>query len=72
MKAMKGKITISREFCKGCEICVSFCPQKAISLSTDLNSNGYLTAVFRESEECTGCAVCATVCPEAAIEVYRG
>ena len=71
MIEMKGKISISREFCKGCEICISFCPQKVISLSTELNSNGYLTAVFRDGDECTGCAVCATVCPEAAIEVYR-
>ena len=68
---MKGKITISREFCKGCEICVSFCPQKILSLSKELNSSGYLTAVCGKGEECTGCAVCAVVCPEAAIEVYR-
>jgi 2-oxoglutarate ferredoxin oxidoreductase subunit delta len=69
---MKGKITISREYCKGCEICVSFCPKKMISLSAELNNSGYSTAVYSESGECTGCAVCALVCPEAAIEVYRG
>ncbi len=69
---MKGKIVISREFCKGCEICVSFCPAKVISLSSELNSSGYLTAVCTNGEGCTGCAVCATVCPEAAIEVHRG
>jgi 2-oxoglutarate ferredoxin oxidoreductase subunit delta len=72
MACMKGKINISREFCKGCELCMFFCPQKIISLSSELNSNGYLTAVCTNSEGCTGCAVCATVCPEAAIEVYRG
>ncbi|HWU39813.1 MAG TPA: 4Fe-4S binding protein [Candidatus Acidoferrum sp.] len=69
---MKGKITISREYCKGCEICISFCPKKMISLSAELNSNGYATAIAVGGEECTGCAICATVCPEAAIEVYRG
>ena len=68
---MKGKITISSEFCKGCEICISFCPKKMISLSSEMNSNGYSTAVFGKSDGCTGCAICATVCPEAAIEVYR-
>jgi 2-oxoglutarate ferredoxin oxidoreductase subunit delta len=51
---------------------MAFCPPKIISLSSELNSNGYLTAVCTNSEGCTGCAVCATVCPEAAIEVYRG
>jgi len=72
MGKMKGKINISREFCKGCELCMAFCPPKIISLSEELNSSGYLTAVCTDSEECTGCAVCATVCPEAAIEVFRG
>jgi 2-oxoglutarate ferredoxin oxidoreductase subunit delta len=69
---MKGKITISREYCKGCEICISFCPKKTIALSSEMNSNGYLTAVSEKGDECTGCAICAVVCPEAAIEVYRG
>ena len=69
---MKGKIVIAREFCKGCEICVSFCPAKALSLSAEMNAGGYPTASCTNPEGCTGCAVCATVCPEAAIEVYRG
>ena len=69
---MKGKIDISREFCKGCEMCISFCPQKMISMSSELNGSGYSTAVFGKGNECTGCAVCAVVCPEGAIEVYRG
>ncbi len=51
---------------------MSFCPQKIIHLSSEFNSNGYLTAVFNNNDQCTGCAVCAIVCPEAAIEVYRG
>jgi 2-oxoglutarate ferredoxin oxidoreductase subunit delta len=69
---MKGKITISMEFCKGCELCISFCPKKMIRLSSAVNSSGYATAVCQDGDGCTGCAVCATVCPEAAIEVYRG
>jgi 2-oxoglutarate ferredoxin oxidoreductase subunit delta len=69
---MKGKIDISREFCKGCALCISFCPQKMITMSSELNASGYSTAVFTKGEECTGCAVCAVVCPEGAIEVYRG
>lgn len=68
---MKGLINISREFCKGCELCISFCPKSSISLSEKLNANGYLPAAFNDNGECTGCAICALVCPEAAIEVYR-
>jgi 2-oxoglutarate ferredoxin oxidoreductase subunit delta len=69
---MKGKITIDQELCKGCELCIEFCPKKLITLSDKLNAAGYLPSSFKESEECTGCASCATVCPEVAIEVYRG
>lgn len=68
---MKGYIEIAQDLCKGCEICIWFCPKKAISLSDKLNSSGYLPASFNDSGECTGCAICAIVCPEAAIEVYR-
>lgn len=68
---MTGYIEIDRELCKGCEICISFCPKSAISPSEKLNANGYLPASFNKDGECTGCAICALVCPEVAIEVYR-
>ena len=69
---MKGSIEIDQECCKGCEVCVSFCPKDVISVSDKLNAAGYVPVVFEDNGECTGCAVCAIVCPEAAIEVYRG
>jgi len=69
---VKGYIEIDQDLCKGCEICIWFCPKNAISLSDKLNPNGYLTASFNDGGECTGCAICAVVCPEVAIEVYRG
>jgi len=69
---MKGYIVIDQELCKGCEICISFCPKGAISQSDTLNSAGYLPAVFSDNGNCTGCAACALVCAEVAIEVYRG
>jgi 2-oxoglutarate ferredoxin oxidoreductase subunit delta len=71
MASVKGTIEISQELCKGCALCVSFCPKQLISTSDKLNASGYLPAVFKDNGECTGCAVCALVCPEVAIEVYR-
>ena len=68
---VKGYIEIDQELCKGCEICIFFCPNKDIVLSGKLNSSGYLPACFKNTD-CSGCAICALVCPEAAIEVYRG
>ena len=70
--AMKGCIEIDAELCKGCELCVSFCPKDIIALSKRLNAGGYQSAVVNGDGECTGCAICAVVCPEVAIEVFRG
>lgn len=71
-KQVKGTIVISSELCKGCELCMSFCPKNVISQSNKLNAAGYQWAVFNDNGECTGCAICALVCPEVAIEVFRG
>ncbi len=68
---MKGYIKIFEELCKGCELCIPFCPKDVISLSDRLNASGYLPVAFNDNGECTACAVCAIVCPEVAIEVYR-
>lgn len=70
----KGMIQINREKCKGCQLCMAFCPKKRISVSKGLNDKGYYPAEFSQAEGkegCTGCALCATVCPDLAIEVYR-
>ena len=69
---MKGCIEIDQELCKGCQICMAFCPKDVISSSDKSNISGYLPVVFDVNGECTGCAICALVCPEVAIEVYRG
>jgi 2-oxoglutarate ferredoxin oxidoreductase subunit delta len=68
----KGEITINEEYCKGCGLCVEFCPQGCIVMSTDkFNSRGLLMPVFSEPEKCTGCTTCGFMCPDAAIVVYR-
>jgi len=69
---MKGSISIEKEFCKGCSLCIEFCPKGSISLSKKLNLKGYYLADYDDKKGCTGCAICALVCPEIAIEVYRG
>jgi 2-oxoglutarate ferredoxin oxidoreductase subunit delta len=67
----KGRIKIDQTLCKGCELCITFCPKGQICISEKLNAAGYAPASFKETGECTGCATCALVCPEVAIEVYR-
>ncbi len=71
MSETKGYIEIDQELCKGCQLCISFCPKAVIFSSDKVNAGGYPPAVFSRDGECTGCAICALVCPEVAIEVYR-
>ncbi len=68
---VKGFIEIEQERCKGCLLCMNFCPKKVIAVSGKANAAGYVPALFDKGGDCTGCAICATVCPEVAIEVYR-
>ncbi len=68
---MKGVINIDQERCKGCALCIEFCPNKVIYLSDRLNAKGYFVAAFDDGKECTGCATCAVICPDVAIEVMK-
>ena len=68
---MKGSIQIDRERCKGCALCVDFCPEDCISLSDELNLKGYFVAAFDDAKECSACRSCALMCPDVAIEVSR-
>jgi|Deesub1362B_J571_1020462.scaffolds.fasta_scaffold02943_2 2-oxoglutarate ferredoxin oxidoreductase subunit delta len=67
-----GKIIIDPERCKGCGICVAFCPHGSITLGAEVDHRGIRVARFLDHEnKCTGCTFCAIVCPDVAIEVYR-
>jgi 2-oxoglutarate ferredoxin oxidoreductase subunit delta len=74
-KEKRGYIVVDRELCKGCYLCLTFCPRQRIRVSKELNQKGYYPIEFQNSddpkEKCTGCAICATMCPDVAIEVYR-
>jgi 2-oxoglutarate ferredoxin oxidoreductase subunit delta len=67
-----GHVTINTENCKGCGLCVAFCPKGVLCEGDDLNALGYHPVEFIEGEDgCNGCARCALICPDAAVTVYR-
>jgi 2-oxoglutarate ferredoxin oxidoreductase subunit delta len=68
-KSKKGKkalVEINRAFCKGCGICVAFCPKKVLEL------DDHEKAVVKRQEDCNACMLCEMRCPDIAIEVRAG
>ncbi len=59
----KSEVVINRDWCKGCNICVTFCPKEVLVLDEKDKST-----VLRP-ELCIGCKLCELLCPDLAIEV---
>lgn len=68
---MGVKIKIDKQRCKGCLLCVSFCPRGLIKPDDRLNSRGIKPVRFIDSGECIGCMQCALICPDCCIEIYK-
>jgi len=63
-------VTIDKNHCKGCELCVQACPQKILGMSKDITLRGYFYAELKDPSRCIGCRICAVVCPDVAITVH--
>ena len=66
----KFQVIVDSKYCKGCGLCVSFCPKKELKISEKKNKKGYQCVEF-SGKECTGCLRCALICPDAAIKIAR-
>ena len=67
-----AKLTINKEACKGCGLCVTACPKKILRVSqTTSNNQGYFVVEEIAPEQCIACAFCATMCPDVAITVEK-
>ncbi len=60
-----NKVEIYRGWCKKCDICIAFCPQKVL----EADEESYPTVV--SPEKCTGCLLCEMRCPDFAIVVNK-
>jgi len=64
-KSPRGQVTIFGNWCKGCGICVAFCPTGVLALNADDHP------VITYPEKCTACHWCDTHCPDFAIVVKK-
>lgn len=64
-----GQVYLIPDRCKGCELCVHFCPQGVLETSTERNVKGYhYPSVVKDKEnDCVHCEFCTLICSEFAI-----
>jgi 2-oxoglutarate ferredoxin oxidoreductase subunit delta len=56
----KFKVSIDHRLCKGCSLCVNFCPKGNLTFKDD--------SLVCEGE-CSGCMLCVRYCPDLGIAV---
>ncbi len=59
-------LLIQRSWCKGCRICVTFCPKKVLEL--DHEDKVYM----KYPEKCIYCRLCELRCPDLVFEIKEG
>lgn len=58
-------LDIKPNFCKGCGICVAFCPKQVLAL----DEKGKIYA--KDLDKCIHCGQCELRCPDFAIKVLK-
>ena len=62
----RGEVIIYAVWCKGCHICVEFCPPKVLAMDPGEDHPRIVAP-----EKCTACHFCDTHCPDLAIVVRK-
>ncbi len=60
---VRSYVHIFHEWCKGCGICVAFCPKKVLEMGRDQKAH------VVHPELCIKCYMCARRCPDLAVTV---
>lgn len=67
-----AKVKVDMNYCKGCGLCVDFCPQEIMQLDNAIiTQKGYHPAHCVDQDSCNACLSCAMMCPDVAITIER-
>jgi len=64
-KGPRGRVHVFDNWCKGCGICIAFCPQQVYEMDAEGRP------IVARPDACTACHWCDTHCPDFAITVTR-
>ncbi len=64
-------VYIDERVCKGCGVCVQYCPQGVLRMSDRRNEKGYNVAEAALPDECKACKLCEINCPDLALYVVK-
>lgn len=62
-------IEIDTSLCKGCYVCVDFCPHEVFVISDKITLKSVYPPHPEHIEKCTRCKLCELMCPDFAISV---
>ena len=65
------KVTIEKNRCKGCTLCVNACPKQVLAMSKEINDKGYFYSEVVNQPACIGCRFCGFMCPDVAITIEQ-
>jgi len=65
-KGPRGQVILYATWCKGCRICVEFCPPKVLAMEVGEDHPRVVLP-----DKCTACHFCDTHCPDLAIVIRK-
>ncbi len=63
------KVHIDTKICKGCQLCIYYCPKHVFETGEEVNDKGFVIPKVVYEDLCINCKLCEINCPDLAIYV---